>query len=176
MSSAWSTFLSDGILGGQVMNLREQACDDLCVRRAVAASRVEQPKRDAIMAVLLVAAAALGVMAPGRAAPASDEPAQSRVKLAYDQPLPDSVRRSMVEITVVDGRDEGADCACRGEGSELRRSEVSPVPDRRDGKLRVVYPYSDHPMLNLEVRKEGYIPQRAGWGSSRRRRSTLLCR
>ena len=35
----------------------------------------------------------------------------------------------------------------------------------QEGHLRVVYPYSDEPSLSIEVRKEGYVPQRSGWGS-----------
>jgi hypothetical protein len=46
-----------------------------------------------------------------------------------------------------------------------------PASTNQQGLLRVVYPYSDGPSdsVNIEIRREGYVPQRSGWGMENRK-------
>jgi hypothetical protein len=121
------------------------------------------------MALLLSAAVAMGILQPGRAAVSNDEPAQPMVKLAYDQPLPDSVKRSLVEINVIDVATKAPIALAEVRVLNYVDLRYHRFPTNRQGNLRVAYPYSDHPMLNIEVRKEGYVPQRASWGFEKKR-------
>jgi len=122
------------------------------------------PIRAVITALALTFTTTLGAIELGRVAAAQSEPPQQKVKLAYDQPLPDSVRKSIVEVVVVDAASRApiADAEVMVLNYvDLRFHTFS--TDKR-GLLRVVYPYSDKPALSLEVRKEGFVPQRSGWG------------
>ncbi|MGC8639784.1 MAG: M56 family metallopeptidase, partial [Isosphaeraceae bacterium] len=141
------------------------------IMRSPGASRClsRWPVQVALMAVLLIAATALAVIGPGRAAPIGDDPAQPKVKLAYDRPLPDSVKRSLVEITVVDAATRAPIGLAEVRVTNYVDLRTHRFPTGREGKLRVAYPYSNQPMLALEVRKEGYIPQRASWGFEKKK-------
>ena len=44
-----------------------------------------------------------------------------------------------------------------------------PASTNQRGRLRVVYPYAEEPSVNIEVRKEGYVPQRSFWGGDKRK-------
>jgi hypothetical protein len=112
---------------------------------------------------------------------ATPSAAAPKVKLAYHQPLPDSVRRSIVEVVVLD-------LATRAPIADAEVMVLNYVDlhfhtfsSDKEGRSRIVYPYSDKPTLALEIRKEGFVPQRSGWGFEKEkvdapRRVTIMLR
>jgi protocatechuate 3,4-dioxygenase beta subunit len=94
----------------------------------------------------------------------TDHRPQQNTKLAYDRPLPDSVKRAIIDVTVIDAVTK----------SPIGLAEILILnyvdlryhrfPTDRRGRVRFAYPYADTPEVSLEVRKEGYVPRRSGWG------------
>ncbi len=99
-------------------------------------------------------------------------PPQQKLTLAYGQPLPDSVRRAIVEITVDDSATKAPIAGALVMVLNYVDLEYHNLPTDEDGLLRVVYPYPDAPQLALEVRKEGFVPQRSGWGFEKEKNTT----
>ena len=123
-----------------------------------------------LQALLLFVTFAVGSIELGRASSESlAQPAQEKPFLAYDQPLPDSVRRAIVDVTVIDAATRAP--VVDAEVMVLNYVDLMfhPASTNQQGRLRVVYPYSEEPSLSIEVRKEGYVPQRSAWGSEKRK-------
>lgn len=91
-----------------------------------------------------------------------DEPVLVR---AYERPLPEVARLATAELKVVDdatGQPIGGVEVIMYNYVDGKR--YTPRTDA-GGRLRFEYPYvGDRPVLNIELRKDGYIPLRYGWG------------
>jgi hypothetical protein len=131
-----------------------------------------EPIRAAITALALALTTTLGTVEIGRANAADSTPPQQKLKLAYDQSRPDSVRRAIVEIAVLDSATRAPIADALVMVLNYVDLEYHNFPTDEDGLLRVVYPYPDNPQLALEVRKEGFVPQRSGWGFEKEKAST----
>ena len=84
---------------------------------------------------------------------------------AYDQTLPSSAKFHTSAVTVLD--DETGKPLPGVEVRVLEYVELKyhSFPTDERGRLRFEYPYTGaRPMLNIEFRKNGYVPLRRGWG------------
>jgi hypothetical protein len=98
-----------------------------------------------------------------RNAATGDEPPRKGANFAYEHPLPDSMRRAIVDVTVVDAESRAPVVGAEVQILNYVDLKFHPLATDEHGRVRVVYPFADDPQLSIEVRKEGYIPQRAGW-------------
>jgi beta-lactamase regulating signal transducer with metallopeptidase domain len=208
------------LMDGIIADVREQACDDLCVRWLGSAKRyrtaliaaamrlVERPSSSAAVPALAMARASSSALLrrlrwiertpgttacmlhwPGRVAVllavlgvaiglATIEPARAQptvppraAKLeggtvrAYDSSIPKSAVFRTVTLTVLD--DENSQPLADVEVQILNYIDYQDHWFRTDsrGELKFEYPtLHDNPMGNIEVRKNGYVPLRYGWG------------
>jgi hypothetical protein len=84
---------------------------------------------------------------------------------AYDQTLPSSAKFHTSAVTVLD--DETGKPLPGVEVRVLEYVELKyhSFPTDESGRLRFEYPYTGaRPMLNIEFRKNGYVPLHRGWG------------
>jgi protocatechuate 3,4-dioxygenase beta subunit len=111
--------------------------------------------------VCLVGATVSPMEAPEsrRNAATGDEPPRKGANFAYDHPLPDSMRRAIVDVTVVDAESR-APLGCT-EVRVLNYVDLKnhSIPTDANGRARIVYPFAEEPDALFEVRKEGFIPQ-----------------
>jgi hypothetical protein len=105
----------------------------------------------------------LATIGMGLAAAAMSEPPQREMNLAYDRPLADSLRRSIVDITVVDAATKTPVVGAEVFVLSYIDFKYRVISTDQKGQLRVVYPHPGRPSLNIEVRKDGYVPQRSSW-------------
>jgi hypothetical protein len=122
-----------------------------------------------ILAILLSTVDLTGVLAAQTASPPApaDNTATDSAKTvrAYDQPIPNSAKFRIVTLTVID--DETNKPLADAEVLVLNDVDANyhSFPTDVRGRLRIVYPYmSAKPTLSLELRKNGYVPLRHGWG------------
>ncbi len=93
------------------------------------------------------------------------QPGEPELVRAYDLPLPMVARLATAELKVLDdatGRPiDGVTVIVY---NYLDGKKYTPRTDS-GGRLRLEYPHvGDRPVLNIELRKEGYVPLRYGWG------------
>ena len=84
---------------------------------------------------------------------------------AYDEPVPNSAKFHTVSLTVLD--DETNKPLADTEVIVLNYVDLRDYSIRTDpsGRLRFQYPYvGAKPHLSVELRKNGYVPLRRGWG------------
>jgi hypothetical protein len=90
-------------------------------------------------------------MGTGPALAARSEPPQRELNLAYDRPLPDSLRRSIVEITVLDAATRAPLVGAEVFVLSYIDFKYRVIPTDPKGQSRVVYPHAGKPWLNIEV-------------------------
>ena len=90
---------------------------------------------------------------------------QAPLSRAYGQDVPSSARFHTVTLTVLG--DETNQPLSDTEVIVLNYVDLKDYSFKTDtrGQLRFIYPYvGDAPLLNIELRKNGYVPLRHGWG------------
>jgi uncharacterized GH25 family protein len=121
------------------------------------------------LAALYALACVVGSLARGAAAEWQAEDKRGKTFFAYDRPLPDSIRKAIVCVNVVDGETKAAladvEVDVMNDVDSMERQSSA----NAQGRLRVVYPYADEPRLWISVRKEGYVPQATYWGYAKER-------
>jgi hypothetical protein len=84
---------------------------------------------------------------------------------AYDQPVPDFARFHTATIDVLDDETGKPLAGVSVRLFNLVDRRFHEFPTDPQGRLAFTYPYTgDRPYLNLELRKQGYVPLRQGWG------------
>jgi RNA polymerase sigma factor (sigma-70 family) len=97
------------------------------------------------------------------AAPAAAVPKEAPPRRAFEGPLPDGAERHVVEVRVADDATGAALPNAQVQVTEYVYLKQYEFPTDGAGRVRVEYPVID-PMAALEIRKEGYVPQRHGLG------------
>jgi beta-lactamase regulating signal transducer with metallopeptidase domain len=126
------------------------------------------PGRLGIAMIVLGLSSLLGMVELGRARasqpiPLSDNSAPER---AYELSVPESAKFQTVTLTVLD--DETSKPLAGVEVEILNYVDLQDKHFLTDnaGRLRFEYPSIGKPSLNIELRKNGYVPLRRYWGDS----------
>jgi hypothetical protein len=82
------------------------------------------------------------------------------------------VRKAIAEVTVVDVVTQAPISDAEVMVLNYVDLEYHSFSTNKQGQVRFIYPYPDKPAASLEVRKDGYIPQRSGWGEQNEKGET----